>query len=114
MADHKTAKKKLRTLDLTVVGLGYRVTPAKMEELAGETPLKCSLVREPKNNHDENAVMVVVKEKPYENFHIGYLSRQVAQELAPRLDAGMEIEEAWLLDVDLIESKGNLKVKVRK
>ena len=114
MADQRTAKGKLRTLDLTVVGLSYRVTPAKMEELASETPLKCSLVREPDNNHDANAITVVIKEKPYENFHIGYIGREVAKELAPRLDAGMEIVEAWLLDVDLIESKGQLKVKVRK
>lgn len=114
MADPQTAKKKLRELDLSVVGLSYRLTPAKMETVAGETPLQVKLVREPGNAHDSNAVAVHIIEKPYENFHIGYLSREVAKEIAPRLDAGMEIVEAWLLDVDLIESKGQLKVKARK
>lgn len=113
MADRQTHKKKLRNLDLTVVGLSYRVTPAKMEEIAGETPLKAKLVREPENNHDSNAVAVYLTEKPY-NFHLGYLSREVAKEIAPRLDKGMEVEEAWLLSVDLVESKGQLSVKVRK
>ena len=114
MADRQTAKGKLRTLDLTVVGLSYRVTPAKMEDIAVDAPLQAELVREPDNNHDPNAVKVVLIEKPWENFHIGYLSREVAKELAPRLDGGMEIAEAWLLSVDLIESKGELTVKVRK
>jgi len=114
LADRQPPKKKLRTLDLTVVGLSYRVTPAKMEEMSGETPLKAELVREPDNSHDPNAVAVHLIEKPYMNFHIGYLSREVAKEVAPRLDKGMEVEEAWLLAVDLVESKGQLQVKVRK
>lgn len=114
MADHQTAKKKLRELDFTVVGLSYRVTPAKLEKLAGETPLMAALVREPTNSHDENAVKVVITEKPYRDFHIGYLSRVVAAEIAPLLDAGMKVEEAWLVEVDLVASTGELQAKVRK
>lgn len=94
--------------------MSYRATPAKMEEISGETPLKATLVRESDNNHDSNAVAVHLAEKPYENFHIGYLSRVVAAEIAPRLDDGMEVAEAWVLEVDLVESKAELQVKVRR
>jgi HIRAN domain len=114
VADRPTAKKKLRNLDLTVVGLSYRLTPAKMEDISGETPIKAKLVREPNNSADENAVAVYLTERPYKDFHIGYLSRTVAAEIAPRLDAGMEVVEVWLLSVDLVESKGQLSVKVRR
>jgi hypothetical protein len=114
LADQPKAKAKFRTLDLTVVGLGYRLTPAKMEILASETPLKAKLVREPENSHDDNAVAVYLIEKPYENFHIGYLSRAVAKEIAPRLDGGMKVEEAWVLELDLIESTAELQAKVRR
>ena len=114
MADRQTHKKKLRTLDLTVVGLGYRVTPAKMEAIAADAPLAAKLVREPENMHDRNAVAVYLNEKPYTELHFGYLSRTVAAELAPRLDAGMEIAEAWVLSVDMIESEAELQVKARR
>lgn len=90
------------------------MTPAKMEDLAGETPLKAKLVREPENTHDENAIAVYLIEKPYTNFQIGYLARVVASEIAPRLDAGMEVVEAWVLDVDLVESKAELQAKVQR
>ena len=115
MADRQTHKKKLRTLDLTVVGLGYRVTPAKMEAIAADAPLAAKLVREPENMHDRNAVAVYLNEKPYTELHFGYLSRTVAAELAPRLDAGMANGgAAWVLSVDMIESEAKLQVKARR
>jgi hypothetical protein len=80
-----------------------------------EVPLAARLKREPENFHDENAIAVIVKEKPYRDFHIGYLTRQVASELAPRLDAGtFNPTEVWLTSVDAETGNGELRVKYVK
>ena len=111
MADQKTHRK----LEISVVGLSYRATPATLEKIAMATPLKAKLQREPTNAHDENAIMVVLTEKPWPNFHIGYVPREVAKELAPKMDSGeVEISKVTLLKVDLIDNSGELAVKAWK
>lgn len=42
------------------------------------------LKREPFNNYDENAVAVYYKE-----YKIGYLNRYLAEDIAPKMDAGI-------------------------
>jgi len=101
-------------LELSVVGLGYRMTPEKMEQVAADCPLQVALRREEWNDVDENAIMVWLDEKPY-HFHIGYLPKEVAAVIAPKLDAGeLEIEQAWLASVDPVHAKGEIVVKGRK
>jgi hypothetical protein len=115
LADQKPHKKSpVVEMELSVVGLGYRMTPATMAKIAADCPLQARLVREPKNAHDENAVAVWLQEKPY-NFHIGYLPRAVAAAIAPKLDSGeVEIVEAWVSSVDVIHTSGEIVVKARK
>lgn len=49
--------------------------------------LAAELRREPKNAYDKNAVKVIIDGK-----HVGYVSRRLALELAPRMDRGDRIE----------------------
>jgi len=107
-------KSSITELELSVVGLGYRMTPEKMERVAADAPLQVKLLREEWNEHDGNAVMVWLDEQPY-HFHIGYLPKEVAAVIAPKLDAGeLEITEAWLASVDVPHAKGEIVVKARK
>jgi HIRAN domain len=88
-----------KEITLSVVGIQYRVTLPTRQEMNGLTPFKVRLEREPENQHDENAIKVVIDDKTMKRngMHIGYLSRQVAATWADALDEGiLEIEEAWL------------------
>jgi hypothetical protein len=61
-------------------------------------PREASLIREPDNEHDSNAVVVFMGGRP-----IGHLPRTVAASLAPRLDAGERFratDVAILIDDD--------------
>ena len=89
-----------RTLSTAVVGLNFRMSPALQEEVAERTPLLVSLVREPKNDHDPNAIMVVLDElRP--GMHIGYLTRGVAEKMAPVIDSGdVRILASTLTELD--------------
>lgn len=56
------------------------------------------LVREPKNCYDKNAIKVLVyvstdKGKNYKWYPIGYVPRELAETLAPQLDAGSKAKD---------------------
>jgi hypothetical protein len=74
-----------------------RMIAAHLDE--GEDGIECVLEREPLNLHDENAIKVIITNGPYDDFHLGYIAKEVAAKLAPKLDAGKalfvysEIEE---------------------
>ena len=104
------------TLEISVVGLQYRLPPGTMKALRQDCPLKCELVREPKNSHDENAIKVVVTEKPWakihEGLHIGYIARQTAAEFAPVMDEGnFPFGEVWLTAVNVEQGMGELLLR---
>jgi len=105
-----------KEMNLTVVGLNYRLTITTMQELAKDTPLHCRLEREPDNEHDENAIKVLVTEKPWakkhDPLHIGYLSRVVASEIAPRMDTFRWPKyDVWLIEVDYVSATGQLRLQ---
>jgi hypothetical protein len=78
-------------------------------------PLHAELQREPDNKHDDNAVAVRLLDKPWRRFHIGYLPRAVAAELAPKLDSGeLEISSVTVTSLDPDEGKGEITVEGRK
>ena len=54
-------------------------------------PLRATLVREPDNPVDSNAIKVMVG-----STHIGYVPKDVAGELSPEVDSGVD----WLAIVD--------------
>lgn len=103
------------SVELSVVGISHRVTDATMRKIARDLqngPMKCSLVREPENKHDENAIKVVIKERPYRGLHLGYIARKVAREYAPAMDAGKMVNpKVWL--VDLEEGSGTLLLRFK-
>ncbi len=101
-------------IELVVVGLKYRVTTSTRRYLAKtvmDKPIFCSMVREPENTHDENAIKVVVKEGTYKGMHIGYIQRGVAVVLAVLLDEGGiqdELLAITSMDVDTGEADAEL------
>jgi hypothetical protein len=60
------------------------------------------LEREHENEHDENAIAVYVDQ--YQNEQIGYLSSDLAKELAPQIDAGQMI----MAEVTAITGEGEI------
>ena len=57
---------------------------AEIEHQGGALPI--TLKRKPKNRFDPNAIAVF-----HEDKQIGYVPRQLAEELAPIIDAGIEM-----------------------
>lgn len=78
--------------ELYVVGLKYRFTKQGRSMLArmlakGDIT-GCKLVREPDNPKDENAIVVMLPNRLLDGKQLGYLMRESAAILAPRIDAG--------------------------
>src|SRR5262245_37635491 len=108
---HRMSKEK--TMNVQVVGLNYRMTTTAQEQLQDQVPMLVQLVREPENNHDENAIAVHLT-RWRKDMMIGYLPRDVAAKLAPLLDHGdVEITSVWLKDV-MPGGFGDLLVSFRK
>lgn len=109
---------KPKEVELTVVGLQYRVTTSSRIMLADNLPFPVRLEREPENEHDENAIKVVAVKyfsHSFNDFHIGYLTRAVASEWAGPLDTGkLMIAEAWVTGIDVDAGTAELVVKARK
>ena len=53
--------------------------------------MSLQLVRDPNDKHDPNAIMVIVTMPPAKKIKIGYLPLGLAMELAPLMDAGLNI-----------------------
>lgn len=99
-----------RRFSVRVVGVtfapGYPETIGRIEaswvsrELRGEAPapLPADLVRDPGNEHDPNAIQVVVAGEP-----IGHVAAAMAERLAPLLDAG----EIWACEVTDVHTDPN-------
>lgn len=107
---------KTKQIEVSVVGLNYRATVSTLKKLASEVPVQCALEREPENEHDENAIKVVITEKPWRRphggFHIGYVKRETAAAIAPALDAGtFPFNRAWLMSVDPETGRGEMSLE---
>jgi hypothetical protein len=109
-------KHKPSKLNVSVVGLEYRVTTTTLREMEEALPLKCYLTREPMNRYDPNAIKVVVhpdNEYRADNFHIGYLRRTVAELFAPLMDEGtLDVLECRLVELDAHLNEGELTLLV--
>ena len=63
------------------------------QECGGDHALAATLVRDPSNDFDPNAIEVHVEE----GGSIGYIPAEAAKSLAPLLDSGQHVEvEAWI------------------
>jgi hypothetical protein len=103
-----------KKLELSVVGLQYRVTPSTRRMMAKHLPLKVKLVREPRNTKDPFAIKVVVANgSPYKKIHIGYIRRQIAAMLSPAIKRKkIELGEAWVTELNADEGQAEMFVKV--
>ena len=81
---------KANALRTKVKGTSRR--QSALEKLAGVNPADISvkLKREPRNSHDNNAVAVYAALRDNRVFFIGYLSKAVANVLAPLMDKDSE------------------------
>jgi hypothetical protein len=111
----------LYCVDTRVAGVGYEGRQAYVEKMSRETLL--SLVREPDNEHDLNAIAVYADLKDEDNVKIGYVPRDLAEQLAKLLDQGnqmlvkvrsIEIEEYGYYDYrdELIDEWSFMGVKL--
>jgi hypothetical protein len=102
-------------MEITVVGLRHRATPSTLREMAKLTPLKIRFKRDPENIHDENAIQVILNEKPWKDMHIGYFPRQTAAEIASRIDSGaIELVDGYLNTVDDESGIGEMVVNFKR
>lgn len=120
MTKKATPRKKGRTwsIELTVVGLQFRWKKTGRETLARATPFKVDLEREPEHTHDENAIKVVIasdfKLKKLAGSHLGYLRRQAAEHMAPRLDNGtLEVVKMWVNEIDADKGEATVAARFR-
>lgn len=85
----KKKKPKGNYQHYTVVGLQYRLPKQTRRMLAAKVPFSVYFKRDKKNEYDENAIAVFIAEGNFlERQHIGYLRREVAKVIAPRVDSG--------------------------
>jgi hypothetical protein len=104
-----------KTLELDVVGMNYRITPATMRKLAQLLPRECQLERDPENIHDPNAIKVILIEDNDTGWHIGFVRRQTAEAIAPKLDAGaFPFHLGVLVQVDIEKGIGQLVMERSK
>lgn len=98
-------------LHCPVVGLNYRMTPPEQAKLAEKVPILAAFQRDSTNLYDANAVEVWVDG----DRQIGYVPRDVAAKLAPRLDEGeIQIVSVWVTEIDSETGVGQLLIAYRK
>jgi len=84
-----------------------------MQRMARECPLPVYLERDPDNPHDENAIKVYLNAEPWVDFHIGFVARQTASVIAPKMDDGtFNPESAWLMYVHPGKTEAGVIVKL--
>lgn len=73
-----------------VVGTKFRPTSAQLRanEITGVEDV--TLLPEPANAHDENAVQVIT----HDDYFIGYVERDIAADISPLLRSGLEPSRA--------------------
>lgn len=113
------AKWKIKDEEFELVGVQHRITPSTRRYIRQWVEDNGAMIvefkREPKNVHDENAIAVYAgPENPYRGTKLGYLRRQVAEVLAPKIDKGkIELGTSVLAELDEERGVGNLQVKLR-
>ena len=60
-----------------------------------EKELIFDLVREPDNKHDAKAIKIIVI-RGDEEYHLGYIKKELAEELAPLFDDNIDMELRFL------------------
>jgi hypothetical protein len=94
---------KILSLEVEVVGMSYRGwTKQGRVMLRDRAPFAVTIEREPQNEYDPNAILVKLLKMEIKPEELGYIRRETAVLLAPRLDAGRLIFKSGLsTDVDI-------------
>jgi len=112
----KKGKVKFKKLELSVVGIQYRVTKPTRRMMRHHVPFKVKLEREPENLHDENAIKVIVAkhfDNPYAGMHMGYLRSKVAAVWAGPIDRGeLQFGDVWVTSIDTEDGIAEMTVEV--
>lgn len=108
----KSVTKKIET---RVVGMQFHTTQSFRKTLRRNCsqgrPIDCTLTRDPKNEHDTNAIRVTATN--YDIF-IGYLPKGVAEVLSERIDSGKWVfKRAVLMSVGEYLEEGDLLVTLK-
>ena len=99
---------KINKYNVKVVGVTFNNTDGKSRQ---EIIRKCRvgevvhLIREPKNTFDKNAIAVLTEREE----QIGYISKDLAVELAPRFDA----REPYAAEIFSLQGGGETEKKER-
>lgn len=100
-----------KRMEMSVVGLRHRLDKPMMRNLDEQTPLQVKFVREPDNEHDANAIGVLLDEGRSSGMKIGYVPRLTAEVLAPAMDEGrFQVQAATLEGIDVDTGVGTLTV----
>lgn len=96
----------IKTFKTKVVGVSQKGRQAKLRKIARlelkDETVNLELEREPNNKHDPNAIKVTLQGEE-KNFHIGYISAQVASTLASQVDAGYNV---FISDYEILSKDG--------
>src|SRR5262245_4976271 len=90
--------------EVDVIGLKFRWKRDARQALGATIGARgiggIRLVREPDNKYDDNAIMVCLPERLHGGKQLGYIRRESAALLAPKLDSGeLRVVSAKLLDL---------------
>lgn len=75
-----------KQMELHLVGTKHHVKAQTILEISNCCPLEVRLVREPKNEVDPNAIRVEAVGEPWDGMKLGYVGRETARVVAPRMD----------------------------
>lgn len=86
----KTTKSLVRIHNSKIRGISKKPIQQIMRKLMTFDPstIRLRFKRDPSNSYDENAVMVIADVAEKESYHIGYVSKELAQYIGPLLDEG--------------------------
>lgn len=105
-----------KRFETNAVGMQHRLTMSTRRMMVGylrkHERIDVMLVREPDNQHDENAIKVVIRDSPYKGMHVGYLPRTVSSVYAPALDEMViQVVESWIWEVNPDEGTASLVIR---
>lgn len=117
----KKAKSTVRVLEETVVvvGLQHRLTLEARKFMKRiierDDGLACKIKREPDNEKDPNAVMVIATDRRFKNTHLGYIRKPVNEAFAVALKGKkIKVVSAMLYELDPEAGEAELDLQFKK
>ena len=100
----------MKPITTKLVGVTFGDRQENIRKFGCEAIGSYAMVREPENPHDPNAIRVAVGK-----FTMGYVPSKLAMELAPLMDAGMNLMAFFVkLNVPLYDGPVGLTLEIRE